>query len=69
MDLRVNRTFNTSKGRINVFLEIINLYDHNNVFTYDYDKIYSYKGNYWEKDPLYYLHFLPSLGISWNWEF
>ncbi|MBN1211329.1 MAG: TonB-dependent receptor plug domain-containing protein [candidate division Zixibacteria bacterium] len=69
MDLRFNRTFNTSKGRINIFLDIINLYDHDNLFAFDYNIVYKKDGNYYEKDPLYYLHFLPSFGISWIWEF
>jgi hypothetical protein len=69
MDLRLNRALNTSKGRINLFLEIINLYNHDNLFIYDYNIVYTEDGNYLEKDPLYYLHILPSLGVSWVWEF
>jgi len=69
MDFRLNRIFNTSRGRINIFLEIINLYNHDNVFTYNYNTVYTNDGNYFEKEPFYYLHFLPSLGISWVCEF
>ena len=69
MDIRINRTFNTSHGRVYIFLDIINLYDHDNIFTYDYEEAYNYNGYYYEKDPLYYLHFIPSLGVSWVWEF
>lgn len=69
MDFRINRLFNTSKGRINIFLEIINLYDHDNIFAYKYDIISTEDGNDFQKKPIYYLHFLPSLGVSWKWEF
>ncbi len=69
LDLRINRYFTTSKGRTNVFLEVVNLYNRGNVRSYTYkDKRDSSGGYYFEKEAEYWFRLLPSVGVSWTWE-
>jgi hypothetical protein len=73
LDLRVNRYFETSRGRVAVFAEIINLYNRSNVRIYDYDwKCRQVDEDSWdchlEKDAEYWIPRLPSIGISWQWD-
>jgi outer membrane cobalamin receptor len=67
-DVRANRYFEVGKGRLAVFLEVINLYNRTNVRSYEYDLqglpngqiVSTPKAQKW-------LPRLPSIGI--NWEF
>jgi len=73
LDLRVNRYFDTSRGRFAVFAEIINLYNHGNVRSYDYNWICRRIGENnvecrLERDAEYWIPRLPSIGISWGWD-
>ena len=70
LDLRASRTFSTTHGRVDAFLELTNLYNHGNVRTYEY---YFQCGDtpescHYEKDPAYWFRLLPSIGIDWNWD-
>ncbi|MBU0982406.1 MAG: hypothetical protein KKA42_00935, partial [candidate division Zixibacteria bacterium] len=68
LDLRITRSFTSSWGRFAAFLEVINLYDHQNVRAYSYDVV-----NYGENDyrlltkTWYWLGIVPSVGIRWTW--
>jgi len=68
MDLRVSRYFETSKGRLSLFLEIRNLYNRKNLRQYEYTDVlilspdeYTY-----EIEPREWLPRIPSFGISWD---
>jgi outer membrane receptor for ferrienterochelin and colicin len=68
LDVRANRYFGAGKGRLSVFLEVINLYDRTNVRTYDYSITRLPGGQIVSvKEAQGWLPRLPSLGI--NWEF
>ena len=70
MDLRINKLFRTSKGDFRFFLEIINLYNRDNIYGYEYVKKYDSLGHPYHKiKSHYYLQIMPSLGITWNYEF
>ncbi|MCK5075399.1 MAG: TonB-dependent receptor, partial [Calditrichia bacterium] len=68
MDVRANRDFKTSHGRISAFFEIRNFYNHHNIREYIYEfkgvqngeAIVERTGN--ER----FLPLLPSFGISWE---
>jgi hypothetical protein len=71
LDLRLNRAFKTSSGRVHAFLELTNLYNHGNVRTYDFK--FAYAGEEaascrYRKDPEFWFKLLPSIGLSWNWD-
>jgi hypothetical protein len=68
LDMRVNRHFYTSKGRVSVFFGLINVYNRGNVMNIDYWWEFNHDGTPYlvaEKD--YWFRLLPSLGISWSW--
>lgn len=70
LDLRASRAFKTTRGRVDAFFELTNLYNHGNVRTYEY---YFQCGDTpescrYEKDPAYWFRLLPSIGIDWNWD-
>lgn len=71
LNLRVTKRFNTKKGRYKLFLELINLYNHDNVYNYEIHGLtVDNQGvvhlNYSEE---HWFHLLPSIGISWNGNF
>jgi outer membrane receptor protein involved in Fe transport len=67
LDVKINRYFNTARGQVALFLEIINFYNHENVRNYDYflrrlptgEVVATRLVETWF--PL-----LPSLGVSWE---
>jgi len=66
-DVRANRYFDVGKGRLAVFLEVINLYNHTNVRTYEYDLDVQPNGQFVStRRAEKWLPRLPSLGISWE---
>jgi len=70
LDLRLNRHFDTSRGRSSAFLEVINLYNRGNVRTYEYDQVRLPTGEYvYQKIPEYWFRLLPSIGASWSWDY
>jgi len=57
LDVKINRYFNTSRGQVALFLEIINFYNRENVRNYEVAA--TRRVETWF--PL-----LPSLGVSWE---
>ncbi|MDA0334948.1 MAG: TonB-dependent receptor [bacterium] len=71
LDLRVNRSFATSKGSVHAFLELTNLYNHGNVRSYEYFFECDPAGTsacHFRKSPEYWFKLLPSLGLTWDWD-
>ena len=69
IDLRINRHFNTSRGRVSAFIEVVNLYNHGNVQSYEY--MIRCSDSYecrLDREPEYWFRLLPSIGISWSWD-
>jgi outer membrane cobalamin receptor len=70
LDLRLNRHFDTSRGRVAVFLEGVNLYNRGNVRAYEYWLQHLPAGEYrYRKTPEYWFRLLPSLGVNWTWDY
>lgn len=69
LDLRINRYFYTSHGRIAAFVSIVNLYNRNNVRNIDYNWAWSYIRNrpYLEEEHEHWFKLLPSIGVTWSW--
>jgi outer membrane receptor protein involved in Fe transport len=69
LDLRINRYFDTAKGRITAFLEVTNLYNHGNVRTYSYFWSCGEDGDCRRKrDAEHWFRLLPSIGLTWGWD-
>ncbi len=68
LDLRVNKFFRTSVGKVSIFLELINLLNRENVRAYNFnDGFIDASGNVrFSKTPEKWLPLLPSIGISWE---
>ncbi|MFC1565263.1 TonB-dependent receptor plug domain-containing protein, partial [candidate division KSB1 bacterium] len=66
MDVRLNRYFYTSYGRVSTFFEVRNLYNRKNVQEYDYYVIYinSAHDNAIGRDTEHWLPMIPSFGLS-----
>jgi hypothetical protein len=65
-DLRINRYFPLSKGRITAFIEVLNVLDRKNVRAYQYGLRY-YNGQYHvRKEPEHWFGRIPSFGISYD---
>ena len=69
LDLRVNRTFDTTRGRLSLFLEVVNLYNRENLRLIEADRVgFNDDGslyvetNYTEK----WFPLLPSIGATWT---
>ena len=68
LDVRLNRHFYLSKGRLSVFLAVINLYDRGNVRNIDYQWVWDTPMTpHLEEQYEYWFKLLPSIGISWSW--
>jgi outer membrane receptor for Fe3+-dicitrate len=71
MDVRINRHFYTSRGRVTAFLEILNLYDQKNIAYFDYTTQSFSDGNRvqstFTKSPVHWFPMMPSVGVSWSW--
>jgi hypothetical protein len=69
MDVKVSRHFDTSKGRITAFVQIINLYDRKNMQNVVLDWIIPGPDSppYLDRQNEYWFPLLPSFGISWTW--
>ncbi|MBD3403402.1 TonB-dependent receptor plug domain-containing protein [candidate division GN15 bacterium] len=68
LDLRLNRYFETSHGRVSLFVELINLYDRDNIRTYEYSFVANSHddGYHLIRDEWHWFGILPSIGISWQ---
>lgn len=65
MDLRINRYFYPSLGRVTIFLHIINIYNHENVYNYDHDIKNPYSADYKvERETETWFGFTPFIGFS-----
>lgn len=66
LDIRINKMFRFKSGQIDIYVDIINAYNHDNVRGYNYDLVPDNTGSYTlEKTPLHWLPILPSLGVKW----
>jgi outer membrane cobalamin receptor len=66
-DVRANRYFDVGKGRLSVFLEVINLYNRTNVRTYEYGLEVEPNSQFTStRRAEKWLPRLPSIGISWE---
>jgi len=69
IDLRLNRYFNIGRGRVTIFIELLNALGNKNIRNYDF-KDYEVDGfTELEKKPEYWLGRLPSAGISYQINF
>jgi outer membrane receptor for ferrienterochelin and colicin len=68
MDIRLSRSFPTSKGRVSVFLEVRNLYDRENLRQYTYSdvNVLSLDHYTFTREPREWLPRIPSFGVSWE---
>ena len=67
LDVRLRRYFNTSKGRISLFLEVYNLYNKKNIREYDYEfSNITREGYDVKKTSNGWLPIMPTFGISWD---
>jgi hypothetical protein len=66
LDARATRYFDVRHGRLAVFLDVFNLYDHENVNGYEYNLRRSNGTLITERVPLTMLPLLPSIGASWE---
>lgn len=66
MDVRATRYFDIRRGRLAVFLDAFNLYDHENINGYEYNLDRHNGTLITERVPLTMLPLLPSIGASWE---
>jgi hypothetical protein len=66
LDFRVNRYFGLWGGRVNAFVELINVLDHGNVRSYDYSLVARANSISMVRDPEYWFGRLPSVGFSYE---
>jgi hypothetical protein len=71
LDVRANRSFNTSIGRFTLFVELINVYNRNNLRSVEYlNAVFPPSGTaYYQTRESTWFPFLPSLGMSWSLDF
>jgi outer membrane receptor protein involved in Fe transport len=67
LDFRINKYFYTSTGKVNLFLHIINVYNHENINNYDHDVIKSTKDVFqYEIVKELWFGILPFIGVNWE---
>lgn len=67
LDIRINRYFYPSTGRITLFLHILNLYNHTNVNNYDFSILAQSADSFrYEIDTETWFPILPFIGVSWE---
>jgi len=69
IDIRVNRHFNLSRGRLTAFAELINVFDRDNLRCYYTDMECANHECYLVMKPQYWFGRLPSFGITYSWDF
>ena len=68
LDLQINRHFYLSRGRLSLFLALINLYDRGNLRNIKYYVNTRPDGKpYLVEMKEYWFRLLPSVGLSWTW--
>ena len=65
MDLRATRTFDVGQGTLSVFLDIFNLYNRDNLRSFDY-KVQLPEGTVIANPGETLLPILPSFGFTWE---
>ena len=65
MDLRATRTFDVGRGRLNVFLDVFNLYNRRNLRSFDY-KVDLPGGRVIANPGETLLPLVPSFGLTWE---
>ena len=56
------------RGDVRIYLELINLVNHENVFAYDFEKAIAADGTrFLNRDTESWFPLLPSIGMSWTW--
>jgi hypothetical protein len=68
VDLRINRKFNTSKGTITAFMEIINILNHENIRNYEYSLVIRGGVPTVDLEPELWFGVMPSIGIAYNFD-
>jgi hypothetical protein len=66
LDLRVNRYFNISRGRLTAFVEVINVTDHENIRNFDYSIVCDEIDCVLRRTARYWFGSLPSFGITYS---
>lgn len=67
MNARATRRLDTSHGRVRFFVELVNLYNHDNVASYHYHVRQDADGGFfYERDEENWFPLLPSIGMSWS---
>ncbi len=69
LDLRINRFFPLSKGRITAFIEVLNVLNRKNVRGYSYGLTYDWGRYHIRREAETWFGILPSFGISYDFEF
>jgi outer membrane cobalamin receptor len=68
LDVQINRHFYLSRGRLSLFLAVINLYDRDNLRNIKYNVNTRPDGKpYLVELKEYWFRLLPSVGLSWTW--
>ena len=60
LDVRVDRTFKTKTGKLTLFIDVINVYDNQNIENYTYNRDFS------RRTAVVGLPRLPSFGLEWE---
>lgn len=69
-DMRATRRWNSQRGDFRLFIELVNLTNHGNVFGYDYFRTPGPGGNIvLEREDETWFTILPSIGFAWSSRF
>jgi len=67
LDARLNRQFYTASGKITAFLHVINLYNHENISSYDHDILAENPAGFrYEIAKETWFGIMPFAGVSWE---
>ena len=66
VDLRITRKFQRRRSSGSVFLELTNVFDRSNPFSWEYELVRGANGNALRLDTLHTLPRVPSLGVIWS---
>lgn len=66
LDLRVGKTFEIGATRLEIYLQILNLYDRRNVHEYVYSREVTGSGTVTVRDEESLFPMLPTMGVNWS---
>ncbi|MDH4034280.1 MAG: TonB-dependent receptor, partial [candidate division Zixibacteria bacterium] len=66
VDLRINRYFNTSRGQITLFAEVINLLNQKNVRHYTYNRQWNGRSMRLTRNEEHWFKIMPSIGVMYS---